>query len=73
MYVHTAPPSRKKAKTEPVTTPTSSGSVDYSKMKVAELKAQLEAQGMDTTGKKAELVARLQGAGMGGIEKCKSV
>ena len=38
-------------------------SMDFSKMKVTELKKELESRGLDTTGKKAELVARLEAGG----------
>ena len=38
-------------------------------MKVAELRAELEDRGLDTSGKKAELVARLEAALGGGTSK----
>ena len=50
-----APPS-KKVKVE------AAASVNYSKMKVGELKKECESLGLDTSGKKGELVARLEGA-----------
>lgn len=53
-----AAPASKRAKVE-----TPSGSVDFSKMKVTELKKELESRGLDTSGKKAELVARLEAGG----------
>ena len=36
--------------------------VDFSKMKVADLRAECEKKGLDSSGKKAELVSRLEGA-----------
>ena len=37
--------------------------MDFSKMKVADLRAECEKKGLDSSGKKAELVSRLEGAG----------
>lgn len=37
-------------------------SIDPSKLKVAELKKELEKRGLDSSGKKAELVSRLEDA-----------
>ena len=37
-------------------------SVDFSKMKVAELKEECEKRGLESSGKKVELVSRLQAA-----------
>lgn len=37
-------------------------SIDPSKLKVAELKEELEKRGLDSSGKKAELVSRLEDA-----------
>ena len=34
--------------------------MDFDKMKVAELKEELESRGLDTSGKKADLIARLK-------------
>ncbi len=44
----------------------SSTEVDYSKMKLTELRAELESKGLDSKGKKAELVERLEDALKGG-------
>ena len=41
---------------------TAATSIDPSKLKVAELKEELEKRGLDTSGKKAELVSRLEDA-----------
>ena len=40
----------------------SGSSLEPAKMKVGELKDELEKRGLDTTGKKAELVSRLEDA-----------
>ena len=48
--------------------PSAATALDPSKMKVAELRAELEDRGLDTSGKKAELVARLEAA-LGGASK----
>ena len=39
--------------------------VDYKRMTVAQLRAELEGRGLDTSGRKADLVARLQNEGIG--------
>ena len=44
-------------------------SIDPSKLKVAELKEELEKRGLDTSGKKAELVSRLEDALSGMFNK----
>ncbi len=54
-------PSTSPSKKAKVETTDSATSRDYSKMKVAELKKELESHGLDTSGKKADLTARLQG------------
>lgn len=51
---------------EPAASTTTTSSVDYSKMKLPELKKELQAQGLDTSGKKSELIARLEGKAAGG-------
>ena len=41
--------------------------VDFSKMKVAELKEECEKRGLESSGKKVELVSRLQAATTTGV------
>ena len=41
---------------------------DWNKLKVAQLKEELEKRGLATNGKKADLVARLEGAGTDGVD-----
>ena len=43
--------------------------VDFSKMKVAELREECENRGLDSSGKKAELVSRLQANATGIYDK----
>ena len=52
------PPPTKKPKDEEASP---SAPVDYSEMKVADLKKELESRGLDTSGRKVELIDRLQG------------
>ena len=57
------PPRKRKqaARQEPTLDPSSSSSsVEPAKMTVAALREELDSRGLDTRGKKAELVARLQ-------------
>lgn len=55
---YAGPPPTKKTKVS-----TAGGdAVDFSKMKVAELKEECEKRGLESSGKKAELVSRLQAA-----------
>lgn len=53
------PRKRKQQAAEPMA---SASDVDPAKMKVAELKEELEKRGLDSTGKKADLVSRLEDA-----------
>lgn len=52
------PPKKRQAAGATAATP----SIDPSKLKVAELRDELEKRGLDTSGKKAELVSRLEDA-----------
>lgn len=52
-------------KVEATDDPATTTNMDYTKMKVADLKKELQSRGLDTSGKKTELVARLEG-GTGG-------
>ena len=61
------PPRKRKEKAEPSS---SSSDLNPAKMKVAELRDELESRGLDTSGKKAELAARLEAA-LGGGKKAK--
>ena len=63
-HIHiTATSPTKKTRTDgPASSSTESKATDYSKMTVALLKRELQDKGLDTSGKKAELVARLQGS-----------
>ena len=54
------PPKKRQAASG--STSTAAASIDPSKLKVAELKEELEKRGLDTSGKKAELVSRLEDA-----------
>ncbi len=59
------PPRKRKQAASVVATPplpSSSGGLQPAKLKVAELRLELETRGLDTGGKKAELVARLEAA-----------
>lgn len=54
------PPRKRK---QPATEPESvTADLDPAKLKVAELKEELEKRGLDSTGKKADLVSRLEDA-----------
>ncbi len=55
----TGPPPTKKTK---VSSSDGGDTVDFSKMKVAELREECEERGLESSGKKAELVSRLQAA-----------
>ncbi len=66
-FMHLAPPPSKKVKMEASSTTTPS-SVDYSKMSVPDLKKELSSKGLKATGKKADLVKRLQAAASGGTK-----
>lgn len=46
---------------------------NYSKMKVAELKQELEIRGLDATGKKADLVSRLEDDDKGATSTSKNM
>ena len=58
LLIHAEPPPTKKAKVSD----DDGDTVDFSKMKVAELKEECEKRGLGSSGKKAELISRLQGA-----------
>ena len=65
-------PPRKRKQPAAEAGPSAALAPDPSKMKVAELRAELEDRGLDTSGKKAELVARLEAAlGAGPSKKAK--
>ena len=70
LYHHVAAPSpTKKAKGE------AEGVIDvadYSKMKVAELKEELELRGLNATGKKTDLISRLEDDDSGATSKYKN-
>ena len=51
-----------KKRSNPSTADPPAGSLEPSKMKVAELKEELEKRGLESAGKKAELVKRLEDA-----------
>ena len=63
LLISIGPPPTKKAKASSSTD--DGDTVDFSKMKVAELREQCEERGLDSSGKKAELVSRLQAAAKG--------
>lgn len=57
--LHVGPSPSKKAK---VDDEADGGVVDFSKLKVAELREECKKRGLDSSGKKSDLVSRLEGA-----------